>query len=185
MIFLDTETTGLSAYTARIIEIAAIKVDSDFNPVGVFHTYLNPGQPVGSSYRIHGISDAFLANRARFVDVADQLIEFVSGQTLCAHNMSFDRRFLQAELARCGKDSSAGVADWVDTLRLARRMYPGRKATLDALAEAYGLDASARRVHHGALIDTELLVRVYLCLQGQKERAKTLDFSRIDALIVP
>ena len=179
VIFLDTETTGLSPNYARIVEIAAIEVDGNFSPVRAFHEYLDPKQRVGSSSAIHGLTDEFLQGRKTFRDIAPDFVDFVRGATVYAHNMPFDRRFLDAELARCGFESLGTFAEPIDTLRWARSKVGG-SAKLDVLLELFDIDASARASRHGALIDAELLLQVFLCLGGNRSRALELNFEHIN-----
>ena len=180
VIFLDTETTGLSPSYARIIEIAAVEVDDNFTPIRIFHEYLDPKQGVGDSFRIHGLSNDFLRGRKTFRDIATVFVEFIEGATVYAHNMTlFDQRFVNAELARCGIPAMETFADPVDTLPWARSKVCG-SAKLDVLLQKFNIDASARSTYHGALIDAELLLQVFLCLGGNQTRAKELDFQQIN-----
>lgn len=179
VIFLDTETTGLSPNYARIVEVAAIEVDDNFTPVRVFHEYLDPKQSVGSSSTIHGLTDEFLRGRKTFREIASSFVEFVRGATVYAHNMPFDQRFLDTELTRCGCQPLENFADPVDTLQWAKAKVCG-SAKLDALLQLYDIDASARSSHHGALIDAELLLQVFLCLGGNRPRALELNFESIN-----
>lgn len=179
VIFLDTETTGLSPSYARIVEIAAIEVDDNFSPVRVFHEYLDPKQGVGNSSAIHGLTDDFLRGRKTFREIADNFVEFVKGATVYAHNMPFDKRFLDTELSRCGFQPLETFAEPVDTLQWARAKVSG-SAKLDALLQLFDIDASARASHHGALIDAELLLQVFLCLGGNRPRAMELNFESIN-----
>ncbi len=179
VIFLDTETTGLSPSYARIIEIAAVEVDDNFTPIRVFHEYLDPKQRVGGSFRIHGLSDDFLRGRKTFRDIAASFIEFIRESTVYAHNMPFDQGFLNAELSRCGFPRLETFADPVDTLPWGRSKVCG-SAKLDALLQKFNIDASARSTYHGALIDAGLLLQVFLCLGGNQTRAQELDFQQIN-----
>ena len=97
IIFLDTETTGLCPAYEKIVEIAAIEVDKNYQPLRVFHEYLDPKKSVGSSYQIHGLSDQFLSGRKTFEDIAEDFVQFINGATVYAHNLSFDQRFLNTE----------------------------------------------------------------------------------------
>ena len=179
-IFLDTETTGRSAYNDRIVEIAAVEVDENYRPVKVFHEYLYPSRSVGSSSRIHGLTDTFLEHRKSFKEIANRFTKFVEGATVYAHNLPFDEAFINAELSRCGlKPLSEYVQEAHDTLAWARAKICG-PASLDALISRFGLDDRIRQQHHGALIDVELLIRVFLCLQGNEtDVAESIDFSKI------
>ena len=181
IIFIDTETTGLSPSYARIIEIAAVEVDHNFQPKRIFHEYLDPKQSVGTSSRIHGLTDSFLRGRKTFRDIAPDFISFVRGGTVYAHNLPFDRGFIDAELTRCGHRPLSSFAEAHDTLVWARNKVSG-KASLDALIDRFRLDGSARSAHHGALIDAELLAKVFLCLAGNREKALTLCFDTLNRL---
>lgn len=179
LIFLDTETTGLSPASAKIVEIAAVELSARFVPVRIFHEYLDPGCPVGSTSRIHGLTDGFLRGRKGFADVAGHLLDFIDGATVYAHNLPFDRKFLNAELAAHGFAALESRARLADTLTLARSRVTGG-ASLDRLVGYFGLDGSVRAAHHGALIDAELLARVWLCLQGRPALARQLDFEALN-----
>ncbi len=161
---LDTETTGLSSVTDRVCEIAAMEFDPvTFKPLSRFHVYLNPCRPMPyGAYRVHGLSDRFLADKPLFKSVAGDFLDFVSGSVLYIHNASFDRRMLDAELARLALGPLCEhVVDIRCTLQMARRLRgPGTRNGLDALCDVYGVDRSCREAHHGALIDTELLLGV-------------------------
>ena len=162
---LDTETTGLEpAAGHRVIEIAALEL-VDRQPTGrVFWTYLDPERPVDpGAFAVHGIGDDVLRGKPRFADIAEELLTFLENAELVIHNAEFDLAFLDAEFARTGRATPplASCHEVVDTLRLARRLHPGVSNSLDALCRRYGVDLSARR-YHGARLDAELLVQVYL-----------------------
>ena len=169
-IVLDTETTGLNhGGEDRVVEIGCVEL-VHYVPSGeTFHAYLNPecAVPPGAE-RIHGLSDTFLRVKPLFAEVADPLLEFLAGDRLVAHNAEFDVGFLNAELARSGRPPLANQV--VDSVRLARRRYPGSSVSLDALCERFGVDASARE-KHGALLDAHLLAEVYLELVGGRQPA--------------
>ena len=168
-IFLDTETTGLSAQKDRIVEIAAIEVDDDLRPVKVFHAYLNPCQPVGYSERIHGLSDDFLKDKELFSDIANELVCFLNTAEVYAHNFPFDAGFLNAELQRSGHPCLENIIDkGVDTLAIARRLFPGERHSLDRLIERFDIDGSGRSEHHGALVDAKLLIEVFRSLVAER-----------------
>lgn len=180
IIFLDTETTGLSpACGDRVIDIAALEVDRNFSPVRVFHEYLDPGRSVGRSVKVHGLTDEFLRGRRTFRDIADDFAAFVRGATVYAHNMPFDRRFINAELSRCGRPPLESLAEPVDTLAWARAKVAGR-AGLDRLLSLCEIDPGSRLERHGALVDAELLLQVFLCLQGNRSRALEIDFREVN-----
>ena len=159
---LDTETTGLSARTDRICEIAAIEFDPVTWQTGDrYHVYINPqrAMPYGA-YRVHGLSDAFLSDKPVFASVADGFLDFISGARLFIHNAAYDSRMLTAELSRLGHGPITDACDSITcTLRVAERLRGRGGNRLDDLCRLYGIDLS-RRDLHGALIDTELLVHV-------------------------
>ncbi len=168
-IVLDTETTGLSvAQGHRIIEIGCVELVNRRLTGRDFHTYLNPERDIEEgAERVHGISLADLETAPRFEDVADELLDFLRDAELIIHNAEFDIGFLEYELELM-KHASAVVAEFarvLDTLALARELHPGQRNSLDALCKRYEVDASTR-TRHGALIDAELLARVYLAMTG-------------------
>ena len=181
IVFLDTETTGLNPRRDRIVEIAAIEFSETFKPLRVFHEYLDPECPVGFSEKIHGLSDAFLAGRKRFADIAGALATFLDGRTVIAHNLPFDESFINASYARCGfANQLSEDNDTIDSLALAKTKFDGR-VSLDALVKRFKLDGSARKDHHGALVDAQLLAKVYACLVNKRIKAMRIDYSEIDA----
>lgn len=168
-IVLDTETTGLEPEQGhRIIEIGAVELVDRKRTGNEFHCYLNPERDVDEgALAVHGISRAFLADKPTFSIVVDEFLAFLGEAELIIHNASFDLGFLHHELARC----EAAVQDLrkqcaiIDTLLLARSMNPGQRNNLDALCKRYGVDNS-RRDYHGALLDAQILVDVYLAMTG-------------------
>ena len=176
-IILDTETTGLEPELGhRIIEIGCIEVVNRRRTGRVFHRYLRPDREIDpGALQVHGITAEFLQGQPRFADVAAEWVEFVRGAELVIHNAPFDVAFLDAELARL--DDSPGrvsdVCEVLDTLALARRMHPGQRNGLDALCKRYSVDNSHRDLH-GALLDADLLLEVYLAMTGG-QGALTLD----------
>ena len=173
-IVFDTETTGLDPLNGdRIVEIGAVELVNHIPSGKRFHAYLNPERPMSvEAARIHGLDDAFLKDKPRFAEVADELLAFLADGNLIAHNASFDVGFVNAELARLGHPP---ISDEhvIDTLTLARRKHPGSSASLDALISRYQIDAS-RRTLHGALLDAELLAEVYIELIGGRQAALVL-----------
>jgi DNA polymerase III subunit epsilon len=169
-IFLDTETTGLSADQGdRVIEVACIELDNRRFSGRRFHHYVNPGRSSHpDAVRIHGITDQFLADKPPFAAVVDELLAFVDGAEVIIHNANFDVGFLDAELARLGRPRFAThCAQVTDTLLMAREQYPGKSNSLDALCRRLEVDNSGRDLH-GALIDADLLAQVYLAMtRGQ------------------
>jgi len=168
-IVLDTETTGLStAQGHRIIEVGCIELINRRVTGREYHRFINPEREIDEgAQRVHGISLADLEGQPRFADIADELLEFIHGAELVIHNADFDIGFIEHELTlmkhpKPGIDSHATV---LDTLGLARELHPGQRNSLDALCKRYEIDSSKRDVH-GALIDAELLARVYLAMTG-------------------
>lgn len=168
-IILDTETTGLeTSQDHRIIEIGGVEL-ADRRPTGrTFHSYLCPDREVDrEALAVHGISNEFLATQRRFAEVAAELLEFLRGAELVIHNAAFDIGFLNAEFARL-PDNAVRIDECctvLDTLALARQMHPGQRNSLDALCRRYGVDNSERE-QHGALLDANLLLQVYLTMTG-------------------
>ena len=167
-VLLDTETTGLSSVSDKIIEIACIEID-DHIPTGKnFHFFLNPEMEISQgAYDTHGISREFLADKPKFKDVADDFLKFIENKKLVIHNAEFDMAFLNKELKEAGK--SAIKSDLIiDTLNIAREKFPGAQNSLDALCKRFKIDNS-RRQKHSALLDCELLAKVYIELLEKKE----------------
>ena len=171
-IVLDTETTGISVKDGhRVVEIGCIELDN-LVPVNKFHTYLNPERKVSEkAFEVHGYSDDFLTKQKKFSEIADDFLKFIEGKNLIIHNAEFDLGHLNNELSLVGKKKISNVI--VDTLELARSKFPGSSSSLDALCKRYRIDNS-RRIQHTALIDCDLLAKVYINLIDQKE--PTLDF---------
>ncbi|HEY4862862.1 MAG TPA: DNA polymerase III subunit epsilon [Xanthobacteraceae bacterium] len=174
-IVLDTETTGLDPFTGhRIVEIGCIELVNCISTSATFHVYLNPERDMpAEAEAIHGLSSAFLADKPKFADVAESLVEFLGDAKLVIHNAGFDLSFLNAELDRL-KLPPIGRDRVVDTLALARRRHPGGPNKLDDLCARYGIDNS-RRTKHGALLDAELLAEVYAELVGGRQARFSLD----------
>lgn len=170
-IFLDTETTGLSTIQGhRIIEIAAVEAVDRRLTKNHFHVYLNPERDIDQgAQEVHGITLDFLRDKAKFVDIADDFLQFIADAELVIHNAPFDVEFLNMELGRIGKPLVESIsAEVVDTLRMAKEMRPGQRNNLDALCRHYGVDNS-RRTLHGALLDAELLADVYMAMTRGQE----------------
>lgn len=170
-IILDTETTGLDpANGDRVVEIGCFVLMNRVPTGEFFHEYLNPERPMpAGAERVHGLSDAFLADKPLFSAVADAFLAFVGDDPIVAHNAPFDFGFLNAELARIGYSPIARER-MIDTREIAKVRFPGAKASLDALCTRFNIDRSAR-VKHGALLDAELLAAVYLELTGGRQQA--------------
>lgn len=176
-IVFDTETTGLDNKADRIIEIGCIELENQFPTGRSLHLFINPdGRKVHpDALAVHGITDAFLADKPLFAEVAKEIAAFFEGAQYVAHNASFDMGFLNNEYQRIGVPAVA--ADLViDTLSLARRRHPMGPNSLDALCRRYGIDNS-HRTRHGALLDAELLTDVYIEMLGGRQAALGLSNS--------
>ena len=172
-IVIDTETTGISVKEGhRVVEIGCIELDNLIPTKNIFHCYLNPERKVSEkAFEVHGYSDSFLSNKMKFGEIAEDFLKFIQDKRLIIHNAEFDLSHLNNELKIIGKNKIDNEV--VDTLSLARNKYPGSQISLDALCKRYRIDNS-KRVQHTALIDCDLLARVYINLIDQKE--PTLDF---------
>jgi DNA polymerase-3 subunit epsilon len=168
-IVFDTETTGLDPSTGdRLVEIGCIELVNRVATGRTFHAYFNPDRTMPiEAERVHGLGDAFLADKPRFHEHVVELLEFIGDSPLIAHNAQFDFGFLNWELGACGHPE-VSLERMIDTLVLARRRHPGAKHSLDALCVRYGVDRS-HRVLHGALLDAELLAQVYVELTGGRQ----------------
>jgi DNA polymerase III, epsilon subunit, Proteobacterial len=173
-IVLDTETTGLSVTEGhRIVEIGCIELDNLIPTKNKFHYYLNPERKVSEqAFKIHGYKDDFLSQQKKFGDIKHEFLKFIEGKRLIIHNAEFDLSHLNNELSINGEDIITNEV--IDTLILARNKFPGSQSSLDALCKRFRIDNS-RRVKHTALIDCDLLAKVYINLIDQKE--PTLDFN--------
>lgn len=163
-IFLDTETTGLSPEAGdRLVELGCVEMVNRRLTGRNLHFYLNPERPNSEeAVRVHGLTDAFLADKPRFATIAEEFIAYVQGAQIVIHNAAFDVGFLDAELRRLDRPGIAQCVDGiVDTLAMAREAYPGKANSLDALCRRLEVDNS-RRSLHGALLDAELLAEVYI-----------------------
>ena len=171
-IALDTETTGISADEGhRIIEIGCIEIENRRITGNEFHCYLNPEREIDEgATRVHGLTLEKLSNEPLFKEVAKDFLSFVSGAELIIHNAAFDIGFLNKEISllECYENSIEDHALVMDTLKMAREMHPGKKNSLDALCTRYEIDRSMRQVH-GALIDADLLAKVYLAMTGGQD----------------
>ena len=168
-IVLDTETTGLSVRDGhRIVEIGCIEVDNLVPTKNIFHFYLNPERKVSEkAFEVHGYSDEFLSTKQTFAEIADEFIEFIKDKKIIIHNAEFDIGHLNNELDLVGK-KKINNSNVIDTLELARNKFPGSGISLDALCKRFRIDNS-KRMKHTALIDGELLAKVYINLIDQKE----------------
>ena len=179
-IVLDTETTGISIKEGhRIVEIGCIELDNLIPTKNRFHCYLNPERKVSEkALEVHGYTDEFLANQKKFSDVGEQFLSFIENKRLIIHNAEFDIAHLNNELSIFGKKKINN--DIIDTLTLARDKFPGSPVSLDALCKRYRIDNS-KRTQHTALIDCELLAKIYINLIDQKE--PTLNFQNLETEI--
>lgn len=168
-IIFDTETTGLDPQRGdRMVEIGCIEMINRVATGRTFHAYFHPERTMpAEAEAVHGLSDAFLADKPRFVEHAAELLEFIGDSPLVAHNAGFDFGFLNAELTLCGLEIVSRDR-MVDTVAIARTRHPGAKLSLDALCTRYGIDRS-HRTRHGALLDAELLAQVYVELRGGRQ----------------
>jgi DNA polymerase-3 subunit epsilon len=180
-IVLDTETTGISVKEGhRIVEIGCIELENLIPTKNRFHCYLNPERKVSEkALEVHGYTDDFLASQKKFSDVGEEFLEFIKDKRLIIHNAEFDLGHLNNELSLFGKKKIENEV--VDTLALARDKFPGSPVSLDALCKRYRIDNS-KRTQHTALIDCDLLAKVYINLIDQKE--PTLDFQNQDNEII-
>ena len=173
-IILDTETTGLSVKDGhRLVEIGCIELENLIPTKNKFHCYLNPERKVSEkALEVHGYTDEFLSSKKKFKEVVQEFLDFIDGKRLIIHNAEFDLSHLNNELKIIGQKTLKN--EIVDTLQLARDKYPGSPISLDALCKRYRIDNS-KRVQHTALIDCDLLSKVYINLIDQKE--PTLNFN--------
>ena len=172
-VILDTETTGISVKEGhRIVEIGCIELDNLIPTKKNFHCYLNPERMVSEkALEVHGYTDKFLSDKKKFVEIADDFLNYIKDKRLIIHNAEFDLSHLNNELKIAGKEIIKNEV--IDTLVLARNKFPGSQISLDALCKRYRIDNS-KRTQHTALIDCDLLAKVYINLIDQKE--PTLDF---------
>jgi len=172
-VVLDTETTGISTKEGhRIVEIGCIELENLIPTKKTFHCYLNPEKKVSEkAFEIHGYTDEFLSNQKKFSEVVEDFLEFIKNKRLIIHNAEFDLAHLNNELSIVGIDKLSN--EIIDTLALAKNKFPGSQVSLDSLCKRYRIDNS-KRIKHTALVDCELLSKVYINLIDQKE--PTLDF---------
>ena len=168
-IVLDTETTGLSVKDGhRIVEIGCIELDNLIPTKNVFHCYLNPERKVSeNALKVHGYTDEFLSSKKKFIDVVDDFLKFIDGKKIIIHNADFDISHLNNELSLINK-KIISKENVIDTLEIARNKFPGSGISLDALCKRFRVD-NTRRKTHTALLDCELLSKVYINLIDQKE----------------
>ncbi len=187
LVFLDTETTGLSPQSGdRIIEIGCVELVDRRTTGKHLHLYLNPQRSSHpDALRIHGLTEEFLSDKPLFEAVADQLLEFVGGAEVVIHNAGFDLGFLDHELARLGRPKFAsGVDKITDSLTMARELFPGKANSLDALCKRLEVDNSNRSLH-GALLDAGLLAEVYVRMtRGQKSLVVEVEETPVEVAFV-
>ena len=173
-IVLDTETTGLSVKDGhRIVEIGCIELDNLIPTKNIFHVYLNPERKVSEkAFQVHGYSDEFLSTKQKFSEVVENFLSFIEDKKIIIHNAEFDIGHLNNELTLIGK-SKISNSNIIDTLELARNKFPGSGISLDALCKRFRIDNS-KREKHTALIDCELLAKVYINLIDQREPSLNL-----------
>jgi DNA polymerase-3 subunit epsilon len=170
-VILDTETTGLDPTLGhRVIEIAGVELVNRRLTGNRFHRYVNPGRDSEEgALQVHGLTTEFLSDKPKFAEIADEFLDYVSGAQLIIHNAPFDIGFLNQELNLLDrKPITQYCPDIIDTLRMAKDLFPGKRNNLDALCERYQIDNSARTLH-GALLDAELLGEVYLAMTRGQE----------------
>ena len=177
-VVLDTETTGLEVKDGhRVVEIGCIELENQFPTSKKFHYYLNPERKVSEkALEVHGYTDEFLASQKKFSEVCDEFLNFIENKKLIIHNARFDLSHLNNELSLIGR-KKIDKKNIIDTLELARDKFPGSQVNLDALCKRFRVDNS-RRTKHTALMDCELLSKVYINLIDQKE--PTLDFKSLE-----
>ena len=168
-IVLDTESTGLDPKSGhRLVEIGCVELHHDVPTGSVYHVYLNPERDMPEeAFKVHGLSEAFLADKPLFHEIADDFLTFIGEDPLIIHNARFDMKFLNAELESTGR-TPLSFSRAIDTLPMAKKMFPGAPANLDALCRRFQIDNSSR-TKHGALLDAEILAQVYLELIGGRQ----------------
>ena len=179
-IVLDTETTGLSVKDGhRIVEIGCIELDDLIPTKKIFHFYLNPERKVSEeAFKVHGYSDEFLSDKKKFSEIADDFLQFIKDKKIIIHNAEFDITHINNELLIAGKEKITKT-NIVDTLDIARNKFPGSGISLDALCKRFRIDNS-KREKHTALVDCELLAKVYINLLDQKE--PILNFNNLNEI---
>jgi len=179
-VVLDTETTGIAVRDGhRIVEIGCVELENLISTKKTFHCYLNPETKVSEkALEVHGYTDEFLSKQVKFIDVVDKFLDFIDGKRLVIHNAEFDLSHLNNELHLLGKSKIKNEV--IDTLALARDKFPGSPISLDALCKRYNID-NTKRTKHTALIDCDLLAKVYINLLDQKE--PMLDFKSNESSI--
>ncbi|WMC20287.1 MAG: DNA polymerase III subunit epsilon [Enterobacteriaceae bacterium PSpyr] len=178
-IIFDTETTGLNKFGLpylghRIIEIGAIELINRKFTGKIFHSYIKPDRLIDAeAFSIHGISNKFLSNKKKFSDIANKFLKFINNSDLIAHNAMFDVNFINYEFSLLNKNifKIENFCNIIDTLSIARKLFPGKNNSLNALCKRYEIDKS-KRVFHSALIDAKLLAKIYLFMTGGQKSLK-------------
>ena len=180
-VILDTETTGLQVADGhRIVEIGCIELEDLIPTKKIFHSYINPERRVSEeAFKVHGYTDQFLSKQKKFSEIVEDFLKFIEGKRLVMHNAEFDISHLNNELMLLGKKKIGG--EIIDTLQIAREKFPGSGTSLDALCKKYNIDNS-RRTKHSAIVDCELLSKVYINLLDQKEPSLKLKVSHLDQI---
>ena len=179
---MDTETTGLEPGEHRIVEIGVVEMINHVPTGRTYHQYINPRRSMPSEAEaIHGISEEFLADKPIFEDVGQAFVDFIGDGTLVIHNAKFDVKFLNFELGRLNK-APIQMDRVIDTLEVARNRFPGAQNSLDGLCRRFKID-SAKRVKHGALLDSELLADVYIELIGGRQGGLSLDVAAQETVV--
>ena len=179
-VILDTETTGLStADNHKIVEIGCVELNNQIPTNNTFHEYINPQRAVSEdAYKVHGYSNKFLSTKKIFSEIAEDFLNFIGDKTIIIHNAPFDLSFLNYELKIINK-KPINIKNVIDTLEIARSKYPGSQNSLDALCKRFNIDNS-KREKHNALVDCELLAKVYINLLDQKE--PKLNFNNLNEI---
>ena len=180
-VVFDTETTGLDPYAGdRVIEIGCVEVINKIKTGNTFHVYINPEREIPEeAVKVHGLTYERLKNEPKFAEIAGKFLEFVGNDKLVAHNAEFDMKFVNAELG-WAKYPVIPESNFVDTLPMAQKKFPGKKNNLDVLAKRLGVDIS-RRTLHGALLDADILADVYLELCGGRELTFSLEKEKVQS----
>lgn len=176
-LILDTETTGLDFVDDKIIEIGIIELIDDVRTNNNFHIYINPNQKISiDAQKIHGLTNDFLDKKKSFSDIADKFLKFIDDDVLVIHNSQFDLNFINKELEECGREKI--VNPIIDTINLARIKFPGQTVNLDALCRKLNI-VNTRKKYHGALLDADLLCKVYLKISaGKQEKLNLSNFNK-------
>ena len=180
-LILDTETTGLSFDSDKIIEIGIVELKENVLTQNYFHEYINPERDISlSAQRIHGISNEFLTNKPKFNEIVQKFLDFIRDDTIIIHNAEFDVNFINKELQNCGFNNIKNLI--IDTIKIAKSEFPGQTVNLDSLCRKLDI-VNTRQDYHGALLDATLLSKVYLRLTtGKQENLNLLDikFSKLN-----